>query len=226
MELFAYIEPADSNCSTYSHRIQQLLMRACVEIEANCAAILRENRYSRPRHALTMGDYRLINHTHRLSSYEVRLPTWRGREAIRRPFASWTSADGRLKWHEAYNRSKHGRHEYFSLATFGALIDAISGLVVVLSAQFHQEDYSPSGKSLSIGEGYSYDTDDSMSSAIGGYFRVRFPTDWPLAERYDFKWDELESLEDPFEEIDYEAYRSPRPPGHQREAATDTQDVS
>ena len=47
LELFSYIEPSDANLSTYSHRIQQLLMRSCVEIEANFTAILLDNEYSR-----------------------------------------------------------------------------------------------------------------------------------------------------------------------------------
>ena len=44
LSLFDYIEPADANLGTYSHRIQQLLMRACVEVEANLTAVLVENR--------------------------------------------------------------------------------------------------------------------------------------------------------------------------------------
>jgi hypothetical protein len=83
--------------------------------------------------------------------------------------------------------------------------DAICGLVVVLSAQFHDEDYSPVEKSLSIGAGYSYDTNDGMESAIGNFFRVKFPLDWPEEERYDFNWEELEKMENPFAQFDYSA---------------------
>src|ERR1051325_6627811 len=43
--LFDYVEPADTNLSTYSYRIHSLLLRACVEVEANCKAILRANGY-------------------------------------------------------------------------------------------------------------------------------------------------------------------------------------
>lgn len=71
MELFAYIEPAEVNLQTYSHRVQQLLMRACVEVEANLTAILTENGYAKKKGDLTMADYRLVNCSHHLSSYEV-----------------------------------------------------------------------------------------------------------------------------------------------------------
>ena len=41
-DLFDYVEPADNNIDCYSYRIHALLLRACVEVEANCKAILVE----------------------------------------------------------------------------------------------------------------------------------------------------------------------------------------
>jgi hypothetical protein len=48
LELFDYIEPAGKNLCCYSYRTHELLMRSCVEVEANCKAILAENGYNRP----------------------------------------------------------------------------------------------------------------------------------------------------------------------------------
>jgi hypothetical protein len=42
-----------------------------------------------------------------------------------------------------------------------------------------------------------------MESGIGGYFRVRFPANWPMELRYDFDWQELKSEADPFQNIEY-----------------------
>src|SRR5260370_4391371 len=81
LELFDYIEPADVNRPCYSFRTLELLGRVCIEVEANCRAILAENGYSRAvNHAsnLTMADYRKIESSHRLSNYAVRLPVWQG----------------------------------------------------------------------------------------------------------------------------------------------------
>jgi hypothetical protein len=38
IEAVDYVEPADQNLNTYSFRIHELLMRACIEVEANCKA--------------------------------------------------------------------------------------------------------------------------------------------------------------------------------------------
>lgn len=203
LDLFDYIEPADSNLGTYSHRVHQLLMRACVEVEANLTAILVENHYKKKSGDLLMRDYKLVDATHHLSSYEIRFPGWRGAAGLRKPFIGWKNVSSTLTWYQAYNKSKHDRHGCFHLATFEALIDAVAGLATLMSAQFHREDYSSTDKSLSIGSSYSYDTNDGMESAIGGHFRVRFPTDWQESEKYDFKWEALGKQADPFAEHVY-----------------------
>lgn len=91
-ELFDYVEPSDQNLRTHSFRIHELLLRSCVEVEANCKAILSENGYSKSSD-WNMADYRKINTTHRLSSYKVKVPYWTGAQNIRSPFFAWDSID-------------------------------------------------------------------------------------------------------------------------------------
>jgi hypothetical protein len=195
-ELFDYIEPADSNLSCYSYRIHSLLLRACIEVEANCKAILKENGYTKSRD-MSMDDYKKINTTHRLSSYQVKVPYWSGTKDTRAPFAVWATG-GTLPWYKAYNTTKHDRHVEFEEATFDHLIDACCGVLVILSAQFETNDFSPGNTLLAL-EG----PNDGMESGIGEYFRVKFPDDWPQDLRYEFDWQQLKDEPDPFQNIDY-----------------------
>ena len=195
-ELFDYVEPADKNLDCYSYRIHALLLRACVEVEANCKAILAENGYSRSGD-WNMSDYKKTEKTHLLSAYEVKVPNWSGSRAIRTPFSAWTSG-GALPWYQAYNTTKHDRHSQFEQATFEHVLDACCGLLVLLSAQFETNDFSPGNTLLAV-EG----SGDGMESGIGGYFRVRFPTNFPTALRYEFDWQQLKNDPDPFQTIDY-----------------------
>lgn len=195
-ELFDYVEPADNNLSCYSYRIHSLLLRSCVEVEANCKAILKENGYSKPRD-MNMDDYKKINTTHRLSSYQVKVPYWNGNKDIRIPFSAWPTG-GALPWYQAYNTTKHNRLAEFKEATFEHLLDACCGVLVVLSAQFETNDFTP-GNTLLAAEG----SNDGMESGIGGYFRIKFPDDWPQELRYDFNWQELKHEPDPFQVFDY-----------------------
>lgn len=194
--LFDFVEPADINIDTYSYRIHELLLRTCVEIEANCVAILTENDYQKIGN-WNMEDYKKINPTHRLSSYELKLPVWNGMKNIRKPFEKW-STNSSLPWYKAYNETKHDRHSKFELATFDNLIDAFCGLVAILSSQFLTHDFSPGDWALSAGG-----INDGMESAIGGYFRIKFPNDWPSDERYEFKWQDIENESDPFQRYNY-----------------------
>jgi hypothetical protein len=199
LELFDYIEPADVNRPCYSFRSLELLSRICVEVEANCRAILAENGYARAvNHAsnLTMADYCKIESSHRLSSYTVRLPVWQGLGGEIVPFASWGAAEKCLPWYQAYNATKHSRYGNFNKGNFGNLIDAICGLVAIMSAQFLDEDFGPSIRGLENGltDGFEY--------ATGGYFLVKFP-DWPASERYDFDWQTLEKDPEPFQKFPY-----------------------
>jgi hypothetical protein len=200
-KLFEYIEPADVNATCYSYRIHELLMRACIEVEANCKAILSENIYTGKPCDWNMHDYRKLNITHRLSSYKVKLPIWRGEQGVRQPFKRWNhnSNENSLEWYQAYNAAKHNRHEKFEEANLYNLIDAICGLLVLLSAQFHTNDFSPGPFLLSCGD-YN---NDMMESAIGGYFRISFPEDWLDEEKYDFDWQILQTDPSPFDKINY-----------------------
>jgi hypothetical protein len=201
-ELFDYIEPADNNLSCYSYRIHALLLRSCIEVESNCKAILRENGYTKTNKRgeemdWNMEDYKKINSTHRLSSYQVRIPYWTGTEDLRTPFAAWAIGSP-LPWYEAYNATKHDRYAEFKAATLNYLLDACCGVLVILSAQFETNDFSPRNSLLAL-EGPS----DGMESGIGGYFRIKFPDDWPPDLRYEFDWQKLEIEPDPFQTIDY-----------------------
>lgn len=195
-ELFDYVEPADNNLACYSYRIHALLLRACVEVEANCKAILKENGYSKSGD-WNMVDYKKVELTHLLSQYQVQVPNWSGTASLRNPFAAWGSS-GTLPWYQAYNTTKHDRHTEFQQATFEHLIDAVCGLLVLLSSQFATNDFSPEpGYELREGP------DDGFESGIGRYFRVHFPQSFPPELRYDFNWQQLKLEVDPFQMFDY-----------------------
>jgi hypothetical protein len=193
LNLFDFIEPDEVNLQSYSFRTHEVLLRACVEVEANCKAILKENGYKKGGN-WTMQDYVKVEGSHRLSSYTAKVPVWQGAAAIRRPFEAWATR-GSLPWYSAYNDTKHDRYSAFRRASFGNVIDAIAGLAILMSAQFWTHDFGPGAWLLALEGGHK----DGMEAAIGDNFRVAFPNDWPIQERYDFKWQDLEMESDPFQ---------------------------
>jgi hypothetical protein len=197
LELFDYVEPADKNLECYSYRMHELLMRACIEIEANCRAILGENGYSRTGD-WNMTDYKKLNATHRLSSYQVKFPVWHGDQAVRTPFSSWATGAS-PKWYQAYNDTKHDRHQRFEQANFANVLDASAGLVALLTSQFG--DYDFVGPRIPVFVDATFKS-DGFETAIGNYLRIKYP-DWPADERYEFKWEALQNDPDPFQSLKF-----------------------
>lgn len=203
IDLFDYIEPADSNEKCYSYRIHSLLLRLCIEFEDNAKAILYENGFEKKDKSgkpvrLNISDFKMIESTHYLSMFEVRLPFWSGNNGERKPFLDWKNGKNSLGWYEAYNDIKHDRRQKFIQANFSHLIDAYCGLVVLLTSQFGQNDFVPRPVLLAL-EGSA----DGFESPIGDYLRIKFPQSIPVDERYEFRWTDIQNDNEPFEKIDY-----------------------
>jgi hypothetical protein len=209
--IFEYLEPSDECRSAYSYRIHALMMRTCIEVEANFKAILEENTFTPRGRFPNMTDYRKVDVTHHLSSYEVMLPIWSGTPPILNPFAEWRAERGRavnggvaLPWYQAYNTSKHDRHVEFKKANFENLVMAVAGLLVLISSQFRNEDFS-AGPVLLATEGHYF---HSMEASTGSLFRIKYPDDWADDELYDFDWQTLRTRTDCFEKINFDAIAS------------------
>lgn len=211
-KLFEFVEPSDNNCSTYSFRIHELLMRTCIEVETNFKAILKENifnpifnsgsRQGQPRTEKywNINDFKKVNKTHHLDDYSIEFPFWKGTKNIREPFVEWKS-NGNLTWYQAYNSAKHDRLNNFEQANLDNLLNAFSGLCVLLSAQFRHVDFQPGPDNLQA-QGYNY---FGGGFGIGDYLMVDYPDDWSEDEMYSFDWTQLKTEQNRFEKIDYNA---------------------
>lgn len=212
LRLFEYIEPSDESEKSFSYRIHALLMRTCIEVEANLKAIMTANTYTPKmtrKHKPTdvtkpifnMHVYKKVNASHRLSSYEVILPIWNGQNGRFRPFRDWAEKDKQIKWYVAYNNSKHDRQEKFKEANLKSLVNAVAGLLVLISAQFRREDFAagPTGL-ITTGDEYH-----EFESATGSLFRIKYPDNWEDNEIYDFDWQTLKDDDEKFARFNYDA---------------------
>jgi len=207
IKLFEYVEPSDINLDTYSYRIHEILMRTCIEIEANFKAIAKANIFNpkdnkgrlKDENSWNIKDYKKINITHRLSSYKVFIPIWNGSNSTFEPFVEWNTSES-LSLYQSYNKSKHDRQNQFKEANLKNTLNAIGGLLVLLSSQFRTEDFSPQQSVLSINTDSYYQTEP----ALGGFFHIQFPNDWPEDEKYNFDWSTLKNEADRFNKIDYD----------------------
>ena len=208
-KLFEYIEPSDENFKTHSFRIHELLMRICMEIEANFKSILRENIYnpkdkdgkSRPEKSWNFEDYSLVNKTHHLDEYKAKFPVWKGVKSSFQPYECLKRKKVVPVWWTAYNKSKHDRYNNFEYANFENLLNAFAGLFILLTSQFGTLDFKP-GRRYIEENGYCY---YGGGFGIGDYMLVDLPENWDEDEMYDFDWKQIEKEEVKFERFDYNA---------------------
>lgn len=207
--IFEFVEPAKESRTAFSYRIHALLMRTCIEIEANFKAILYENNFTRPSSRnLNIRDYRKIDVTHHLSSYEAMLPFWNGASPTIKPFEPWLALRGQsasnsipLPWYQAYNASKHDRQQAFKEANLWNLIQAVAALLIVITAQFKNVEFDAGPDYIAMRS----ETYHPFGSSIGHLFRLKVPDDWSDDESYDFDWSELKEKPIRFQKIDYDS---------------------
>jgi len=171
INLFNYIEPDKGNLKCYSLNIYRLFVTTCIELEQNFKAILQENKLTNNNNNWNIKTYSILETTHKLSHYKVILPLYRSESfASRTPFEKWQD-NGSLLWYKAYSNLKHARIDNFKEATLENLLDAICGLLVILSAQFFDGAVYPRP-----GEMMFKDKEFNIErKAIGGYFDICFP---------------------------------------------------
>jgi hypothetical protein len=112
-EVCAFVEPTDANLNTFSHRIYELLLRACTEFESASKQTLVSVGYSKPVSEMNIYDYRTLEQHLKLEQFEVGLLFWQPAPSYVRPFASWSTAQPPLSWYSDYNKVKHNRNTEF-----------------------------------------------------------------------------------------------------------------
>jgi len=109
MEILEYVEPVDSNASTYSHRIYGVILRACTDFESLARDLLVAAGETQPREKMKVHDYRKLEPRLYLQSVEVNFLPWRPDPLSKTPFKDWSTREPPLAWYATYNAVKHDR---------------------------------------------------------------------------------------------------------------------
>jgi hypothetical protein len=170
-QLFEVIEPTQENLTVYGHKIREILLLACMEVESSWSAVLKENGYSTNGQLLTTRDYVKLLVPMLLDSYELTLQQY-PRFPSFSPFKNWdvSHPTQSLVWYDAYNKTKHDREENLKFATLNNSVQAVGAAVVMIHAQF----------SLNFGLGPSHMLMDQKSPVIKNIFRTvtNFQNHW------------------------------------------------
>ena len=187
--LLEYIEPDSRNAAVFSHRIYELLLRTCTEVESNCKGILKANNYravnrsGKSKKDYDMNDYKKIEQSSHLSGYIVHYSNWLPNKYTSKPFAAWAE-NGALPWYCAYNKVKHNRCQFFPLAHLSNLLDAICGLLCIIHSQIGNASRRINGDN-------HYVSTFEPNVSIGAFEII--PPQFSEEDSYDFVWNDLKS---------------------------------
>lgn len=131
--LTEFVEPVDANLSTYSHRLYELLLRACTDFESAYKEKLIADGCTKRPSDMNINDYKTLESSLGLEQVEVGILIWRPGTAYIRPFANWSTLNPPLPWYRDYNQVKHNRNTRFSLASLENVRLALSGLFALLA---------------------------------------------------------------------------------------------
>lgn len=189
-ELFEFVEPADANLATYSHRIYELFLRSSTEFETNCKAILYANGYT-TKGMLNIKDYHKIDTITKLSEYEIYINIWGSNRKLFQPFKDWKNGYI-LNWYQNYNLVKHDRNINFHFASMENLLNAVAGLYAILFAQFNFYALGPYQETEML-----CSNDNNEIYLSDSLFSIKPPI-WNDSDHYDFDWDAIKNQNDPF----------------------------
>lgn len=175
--LFRYIEPSRANDVTYGHRIRELLILVCTELEASWRAIWCANNRGVAPKSLSTKQYVSLSIPLRLREWSVTLSAYPDYGPIQ-PFADWdiSAPTQSLPWYDAYNATKHDRENNFQGSSLLSLVCAAAALHVQLSAQWGPQTF------------------DRWHAAVVSPFRLRTQPVWSSGEIYSPRIDDDLSL--------------------------------
>jgi hypothetical protein len=165
-ELFNYIEPSVINFSSFGHKIRELLILACTEVEYLLLKVLTDNGYPDKKVYRTQ-DYVKCKEILKLDSFEVQLNQYPNL-GVFKPFVSWNSSSPTksIVWYDAYNSVKHNRGDNIHKANLENLLNAVSAIHILLESQYGNKIFK---------KWESYTEDRSM------FYTVKAPV-WELKE--------------------------------------------
>ncbi len=162
--IFSNIYPTTNNLATFGHTLKDLIILACIEIEAQLKGIYSEHKKN-PKGRPYFNDYYELKKILNLDKYSVDLPLYPELPSFT-PFKNWTIPKKNSivpEWYDAYNGIKHNNDNEFVKATLKNAISAVSALAVLLKAQY--------------GDNIPY-----WQEEIGNFFTVTNTIEWSFEE--------------------------------------------
>lgn len=137
-EILLFIEPSPDGLNSYSHKIRELLILSCTEVENQWRSLINKTRHTpiNSRNYTTQDYFRLLPITY-IDEYQVGLRYYNSYSPSK-PFKNWNPSNPTqsLSWYNAYNQTKHNRDQHFNSAKLKHAIDAVAANIILYCSRF------------------------------------------------------------------------------------------
>ena len=129
-DILLYVEPSPEGLKTYSHKIRELLILACTEVESS----FKSYNFGKNKNT---EDYSKILKYVNLAKHKMSLVGYTNPHKCC-PFEKWNTVQSTksLPWYEAYNQVKHDKEKNFHQATLENCINAIAANVIMFAIRY------------------------------------------------------------------------------------------
>ncbi len=135
LDVFNVVHPTKENMKAHGHRMRELLILCCTEVELLLVDAAKANGLKSGSRHYTMQDYVKLSEPLTLGEWGVKLQDYADYGEIS-PFEGWSQSNPNLAWYQAYNAVKHGRRTNFKQASLENLLLAAGAIFVLLAAEF------------------------------------------------------------------------------------------
>ncbi|MBN1281636.1 MAG: hypothetical protein JW985_01565 [Alphaproteobacteria bacterium] len=134
-EILLYLEPTADSLNTYGHKLRELLILSCTEIENSWGEYLKLSGLSITRP--TTNEYVRLKSALFLAEFEIRFSRHPFIKVLR-PFESWdaTNPTTSLPWYDAYNQTKHSKNDNFNKSTLENCLNAIAANIIMFCVKY------------------------------------------------------------------------------------------
>lgn len=132
-QVLEFIEPADTNARTYSHRLYAILLRVCTDFESLARELLVKQDYKKEVNKLNVYDYRMLEPHLQLEDVKLDFLLWNPTPKRVLPFHGWSTAHPPLSWYSDYNAVKHNRQAEFPRANLAVVVEAFAAQFALIS---------------------------------------------------------------------------------------------
>jgi len=138
-DIFDSIHPDEQNLNVYGHKIRNLMILACTEVEAQLKGIYCENSEN-GKDNLSTKQYFKLKAPLKLDNYSIKLCYYPWLNEFS-PFLDWIGdfPSQSLPWYDNYNAIKHDRENSIARGTLKSAIEAVCAVAILLVAQYGTE---------------------------------------------------------------------------------------